>query len=81
MTTVAIRKKLVDYMQVADDKKIKAMYALLEDEIEQEGMEYSDDLKAELDKRFAGYKSGKVKMITAGESKKRVQKIFKNGRK
>ena len=81
MTTVAIRKKLVDYLQVADDKKIKAMYALLEDEIEQEGLEYSDDLKAELDKRLAGYKSGKVKMITAVESKKRVQKILKASRK
>jgi len=34
MTTVAIRQKLVNYMKVADDKKIKAMYALLEDDIE-----------------------------------------------
>jgi hypothetical protein len=33
MTIVAIRKKLAGYMQVADDKKIKSMYALFEDEI------------------------------------------------
>jgi len=81
MTTVAIRKKLVDYLQVADDKKVKAMYALLEDEIEQEELEYSDEFKIELDKRYAGYKSGNVKMITAAESKKRVQKILKASRK
>ena len=37
MTAVAIRKKLVDYMQVADAKKVKAIYALLEEDIEQEG--------------------------------------------
>jgi hypothetical protein len=36
MTTLAIRKKLADYMQVADEKKVKAMYALLEGDIEQE---------------------------------------------
>ena len=33
MTTLAIRKKLSDYLQIADDKKVKAMYALLEDDI------------------------------------------------
>ena len=37
MTAVAIRKKLVSYMQVADEKKVKAIYALLEEDIEQEG--------------------------------------------
>lgn len=31
MTTVAIRKKLTDYLKIADDKKIKAIYALLEE--------------------------------------------------
>jgi uncharacterized protein (DUF2344 family) len=35
MTTLAIRKKLVNYMQVAEDKKIKAVYALLEDDMKQ----------------------------------------------
>ena len=33
MTTVAIRQKLSAYLQVANDKKVKAMYALLEDDI------------------------------------------------
>ena len=38
MTTLAIRQKLSAYLQVADDKKVKAMYALLEDDIKMGGM-------------------------------------------
>ena len=48
MTTLAIRKKLATFMQVADDKKVKAVYALLEADIEQEESEYTDEFKAEL---------------------------------
>ena len=81
MNTTALRQRLSNFMQIADDKKIKGLYALLEDDIEQEELEFSDELKTELDKRYAGYKSGTVKMITAGESKKRVQKILKATRK
>jgi hypothetical protein len=33
MTTLAIRKKLVAYVQNADDKKVKAMYAILETDL------------------------------------------------
>jgi len=33
MTTVGIRKKLHEYIADADDKKVKGMYLLLEDEI------------------------------------------------
>jgi hypothetical protein len=37
MTAIAIRKKLVNYMKIADEKKVKAIYALLEEDIEMEG--------------------------------------------
>lgn len=33
MDTTAIRQRLSDFMQIADDKKIKGLYALLEDDI------------------------------------------------
>ena len=33
MNTVAIRERLTSYIQIADDKKLKAVYTLLEDDI------------------------------------------------
>jgi hypothetical protein len=33
MTTAAIRERLYDYIRVTNDKKAKAIYALLEDQI------------------------------------------------
>lgn len=66
-------------MQVADDKKVKAIYALFEDEIEQEEMEYTDEFKEELDKRYAYYKNG-GKMISAAEADKQINKILQTGK-
>lgn len=36
MTTVAIRQKLMTYLADADDSKVKALYTLLEKEMEEE---------------------------------------------
>ena len=80
MTTVAIRQKLANYMQIAGDKKVKAMYALFEDDIEQEESEYTDKFKTELDRRFAHYKSG-GKMISETEANKQIKKILQAGKR
>ena len=77
MTTTAIRQKLSAYLKVANDKKVKAIYALVEDEIEPSGLEYSNDLKEELDKRFADYKKT-GKMITGVAAKKQVNKLLQS---
>lgn len=75
MTTPAIRQKLADYMKVADETKVKAVYALLKDEMEQEETEYSEDFKNELDQRYAYYKSG-GKMVNAAEVDKQIHEIL-----
>lgn len=74
MTTVAIRKKLADYLKIADDKKIKAMYALLEDDIEQ-GLTYTTALKKQLDAAATYYRKG-GKMINAAEAEKEITKLL-----
>ncbi len=81
MTIAAIRKKLHEYLDTADDKKIKAMYTLLESEIEEHT--YSDEFIATLEDKYEVYKTtGKANLISAEESKKRVNDILKKaGRK
>lgn len=76
MNTGNIRQQLHNYLEVADDKKVKALYTMMEDDIKESAIEYSDELKAELDSRYASYKNGSAKMITAAESKKRINKLL-----
>lgn len=81
MTTAAIRQKLHSYLEVANDKKIKAIYTMVEEAIEESEIEYTDEFKAELDRRHAAYEKGSEKAMTAAESKKRIQKLLKSARK
>jgi len=76
MDTTAIRQQLHNYLEVADDKKIKAIYTVFEKDIQENDFEYSDELKNELDKRYKGYKNGTAKMVTSSESKKQIGKIL-----
>ncbi len=75
MTAIAIRKKLASYLQVADEKKVKAIYALVKDDIEQEDWEYSAGLKKQLDEGYTYYKSG-GKMISGAEADKQISKLL-----
>jgi hypothetical protein len=77
MTTATIRQQLHSYLEIADDQKVKAFYTLMKEDIEESGVEYTPELKAELDSQYAAYKNGKTKMISSAESKKRIGKILK----
>jgi hypothetical protein len=72
-----LREKLHQYIDHAEDKKVKAFYTIIETEIEDVKNDYVSAFKVELDKRYNDYKTGKTKMITPLESKKRIQKILK----
>ena len=77
MTTAAIRRKLHNYLEVADDKKIKAIYTMVEEEIKMGDVEYAP----ELNRRLAAYENGTEKIVTAAESKKRISKLLKGAKK
>jgi hypothetical protein len=68
MTTTAIRERLYDYIRVADEKKIKAIYTMLEGEVD-ECIEWWKDknFTDKLDKEFAAWKSDKAKAFTLSE--------------
>jgi predicted transcriptional regulator len=72
MTTLAIREKLSNYMQVADDKKVKAMYALLKDDIKHEERISIEQYNKEIDEAVAEVKAGKY--VTQAEMEKIASK-------
>jgi len=62
MTTSLVRENLYDYIRVADDKKIKAIFMMLEDEITEELEWWKDKgFTKELDNRYAAWAGGKEK--------------------
>lgn len=75
MTTEAIRRRLHDYIESAQDKKVKAIYKIVEDEIE--GTLLNEEQIAELDKRVAEYESGKVKGLSWEEVKNHAKKSLR----
>ena len=78
MDTVTIRQQLHNYLEVADDKKINALYTIIEKDIQESEFEYPDELKNELDKRYSEYKNDSVEMVPSSENKKRIEEILKH---
>jgi len=69
MTTSAIREKLYDFIKVADDKKVKAIYMILEDEITEKAEWWKDKaFMKELDNRYKAWETGKEKGYTLDEA-------------
>lgn len=72
MSTATIRQKIYNYLTTADNKKIKAIYAIMQHDIEESSVEYTAEIKKELDNRYTAYKNGITKLATPTESKKRI---------
>ncbi len=73
MTTLAIRKSLQDYIRFADEKKIKALFTIVEDEINQKRDIWTNEFMKEMKQRSREMETGKVK----GVSFQNVQKKAK----
>jgi len=72
----AIRNKLYDYIRVADNKKLVAIYNLLENEIKQTNEWWKDkQLVKELDKRYNALETGTDKGFTSAELTQSIDKI------
>jgi putative addiction module component (TIGR02574 family) len=70
MTTAKIRERLSEYIRFADDRKVQAIYTMVEDEIIEHFDLWKDkDFIKELDRRIEELESGKVKGSTWDEVK------------
>jgi membrane carboxypeptidase/penicillin-binding protein PbpC len=68
VTTVAVREKLNEYIRITEDKKGKAVYMMLENEITEEIEWWKDNaFVKELHKRFTAWETGKGKGYTIAE--------------
>lgn len=77
MSTTEIRQKLFDYIRVADDKKVKAIYTIIEKEIHEDVDIWTDEFLQELNKRTEDVESGKIKGLTWKEVKSRAKEFAK----
>ena len=76
MTTTAIRQKLYDYIRVADDKKVKAIYTLLEDQMAP-SIHWSEDEEcmAEFNDRIKRWEDGIDQSFSLDDVKAEMEQL------
>lgn len=74
MTTAILKKRLQTYLEVGDAKIIKAMYTLLEAQLEaaETQTEFSEEQIKELTKRRKAHLAGKSKTYTLAEMRNKI---------
>jgi hypothetical protein len=76
MTTAAIRSRLLSYLAEADDKKVKAIYTLLEKEIietERETFVLTDEQLAILDREHELHMTGQSRSYSKTEAMQMIR--------
>jgi hypothetical protein len=76
--SASIRHKLYDYIRLADDKKLSAIYSLLEGEIEETKEWWKDKgFVEEMDRRYEVLESGTDKGYTIEQLQASIHKLRK----
>jgi hypothetical protein len=71
-----IRQRLHNFLEVANAKKIRAIYTMLETDIQESSLDFTPTIKADLDNRLAAIKTGKTKKISKRSSRERINKLL-----
>ena len=80
MVYTMVKEKLHKYIEHADQKKIEAIYTLLEEDIEYDSFIYDENTLQMLEKRSEDAFTGKSKTYTVEESMENIRKSrIKNG--
>jgi len=75
-TVSSLRDKLYDYIRVAGDKKLFAIYSLLENEIEESNKWWKDKkFTTELDRRYQALETGIDKGYTVEQLESSIKKL------
>ena len=76
MTTIKIREKVNEYLNQADERMLKVVYAMLKEyeNIPDQKSALSDEQYKEMEKRLKNYKSGKSKGYTVEQVRQHVKK-------
>ena len=79
MTTDTIRERLHEYIRFADDKKVNAIYTMVEDEIVEELDLWEDmDFLNELNDRLERFESGETKSVSVDQVMQNAEKRLKS---
>jgi putative addiction module component (TIGR02574 family) len=73
MTNFQLRQKLHRFIDTAEEKKLKAIYTMVESDIEGQSL-LTDEQKSELDKRLDEYMQGKGKNYSLKSAMNRIRK-------
>jgi hypothetical protein len=68
MTIATIRQRLINYLEAAEDNKVKAIYTLLEDEITSGSFKLSKEQLHILDRERELYLNGDTKSFNKNEA-------------
>ncbi|MCI0750736.1 MAG: hypothetical protein L0Y35_02765 [Flammeovirgaceae bacterium] len=78
MNTAVIREKLHHYIETAKDKKVKAIFAMVEEEIEKSEGIWTDDFLKELNRRKSDFETGNTPGRSWHEVKKTAKKSLRS---
>ena len=78
ITTTTIRQKLHQYIETAQDKKVKAIFALIEEEIEESSDHWQDEaFIADLEKSEKAYLNGTAKLVSIDQAVAKARAAIK----
>jgi hypothetical protein len=80
MKTAEIRERLHSYIETAEEKKLKAIYTMIEDEVASNLPWNNKSFVAEIDKRIQDLETGKTKGYTWDEVKKHSTLALKSAK-